>query len=147
MKQGDPLEPSSSSFINSYPPFIEPQVSLPCSQQPATGSYPELHKSSPYPSRFLKIYFNIIITFMLRISKSSLHFRLPSVRCKISVRILCFTSRILFLKFHFNIITTFMLRISKLSLHFRLSNVGCTIRVCILCFTSRIWFCRLILKL
>jgi len=31
----------------SSPPSMEPQVSLPCSQQPASGTYPEPHKSNP----------------------------------------------------------------------------------------------------
>jgi hypothetical protein len=41
---------------------MEPEGSLPHSQQPATSPYPEPYQSSPYPpSHFLKIHFNIIL--------------------------------------------------------------------------------------
>jgi hypothetical protein len=40
---------------------MEPEGSLPHSQQPATCPYPEPYHSSPCPpSHFLKIHFNII---------------------------------------------------------------------------------------
>jgi hypothetical protein len=32
----------------SPPPFMQPEVSSSCSQQPITGPYPELDESSPY---------------------------------------------------------------------------------------------------
>jgi hypothetical protein len=42
--------------------FVEPEGSVPYSQQSATGPYPELDESSPYlPILFSKIHFNIII--------------------------------------------------------------------------------------
>jgi hypothetical protein len=41
---------------------MEPEDSLPHSQQPATSPYPEPDRSSPCPpSHFLKIHFNIIL--------------------------------------------------------------------------------------
>ena len=50
---------------------MEPEGSLPHSQQPATCPYPEPDKSSPCPpSHYLKIHFNII---------PHLHQGLPSV--------------------------------------------------------------------
>jgi hypothetical protein len=37
-----------------------PEGSLPCSQQPSTGPYPEPDRSSPYDPILSKIYFNIV---------------------------------------------------------------------------------------
>jgi hypothetical protein len=31
-----------------FPPFMEPEGSVPCSQEPATDSYPKLDASSPH---------------------------------------------------------------------------------------------------
>jgi hypothetical protein len=39
---------------------MEPEVSLPCSQEPSTGAYPEPDQSSPYHPILSKIHFNII---------------------------------------------------------------------------------------
>jgi hypothetical protein len=39
---------------------MEPVGSLPCSQEPSTGPYPEPDQSSPYHPILSKIYFNII---------------------------------------------------------------------------------------
>jgi hypothetical protein len=52
-KQTSFTEQSSSceenhSASQETPTFMEPEVSLPCSQQPATGPYPELDASSPH---------------------------------------------------------------------------------------------------
>jgi hypothetical protein len=42
---------------------MEPECSLPHSQQPATCPYPEPDQSSPCPpSHFLKIHYNIILS-------------------------------------------------------------------------------------
>jgi hypothetical protein len=43
---------------------MKPEGSLPCLQGPATGSYPEPDKSSPYHSILPKIHFNIILTYV-----------------------------------------------------------------------------------
>jgi hypothetical protein len=41
---------------------METEGSLPCSQKPSTGPYPEPDESSPYrPSYFCQIHFNIIL--------------------------------------------------------------------------------------
>jgi len=48
---------------------MEPEGSLPCSQEPAIGPYPEPNESSPYhPTYFSKIHSNIILPPMLRSS-------------------------------------------------------------------------------
>jgi hypothetical protein len=42
---------------------MEPEDSLPCSQEPSTGPYPELDRRSPYhpiPSYLSQISFNIV---------------------------------------------------------------------------------------
>jgi hypothetical protein len=42
---------------------MEPEVSIPCSQEPSTGPYPELYQSNPIhsiPSYLSKIHFNIV---------------------------------------------------------------------------------------
>jgi len=42
------MENSRSASWEIPPPFTEPEGSLPCSQQPATGSYPETDASSQH---------------------------------------------------------------------------------------------------
>jgi hypothetical protein len=34
-------------LVKELPPFMEPEASLPCSQQPATGLYPEQDATRP----------------------------------------------------------------------------------------------------
>jgi hypothetical protein len=43
------------------PPFMEPESSLPCSEQPATGLFPESDESSLHSETPFKIRFNIIL--------------------------------------------------------------------------------------
>jgi hypothetical protein len=42
-------EADSNSANQEIPSFMESEDSLPCSQEPATGPYPESHKPSSYP--------------------------------------------------------------------------------------------------
>jgi hypothetical protein len=35
-------------LVNTFPPFIEPSVSITCSQEPSSGSYPEVDEYSPH---------------------------------------------------------------------------------------------------
>jgi hypothetical protein len=54
---------------------LEPEGSLPCSQEPAAGSDPELDQSSPrHPILFSKIHFNIILPPTPGSSEWSLYF-------------------------------------------------------------------------
>jgi hypothetical protein len=39
----------SFSWSRSFPPFMEPEGSMPCSQEAATVTYPEPDETSPYP--------------------------------------------------------------------------------------------------
>jgi hypothetical protein len=39
---------------------MEPEGSLPCSQEPSTGAYPELDSIHTIPSYLHKIHFNIV---------------------------------------------------------------------------------------
>ena len=48
-------------LVKKFPAFLEPEVSSPYSQVPATCPYPEPNPSSPHnPAHFLKIHLNII---------------------------------------------------------------------------------------
>jgi len=51
MEQGHPWEANNQLFKKS-PPFMEPERSLPYSQEPAIGPYPEPDASSPQLSAF-----------------------------------------------------------------------------------------------
>jgi len=44
---------------------MEPEVSLPCSQETATGLYPEPDASIPHPHTILRIHFNTILSSVL----------------------------------------------------------------------------------
>jgi hypothetical protein len=61
MEQG-PSWKADSRSVSELPRLLwTPKISLPCSQQPATGPYPEPDKSSPHIStHFPKINSNII---------------------------------------------------------------------------------------
>jgi hypothetical protein len=49
MEQGASWEADSHSAGQEIPqPFTEPEGSLPCSQEPATGSFPEPDEFSPH---------------------------------------------------------------------------------------------------
>jgi hypothetical protein len=40
---------------------MQPESSLQCSQEHATGPYSEVHETSPHPYTLIKIHFNIIL--------------------------------------------------------------------------------------
>jgi len=54
---------------------MEPEGSLLCSQEPATGTYPEQDVSSPHPHNYFKIRSNIILPSTSRSSEWSTPFR------------------------------------------------------------------------
>jgi hypothetical protein len=65
-----------AQLVKNSSPFMEPEGLLPCSQQPATGPYPEPDASSPQlRPYFPKIHSNIILSPMLRSSENCLPFR------------------------------------------------------------------------
>ena len=67
-----------SQLVKKFLHFMEPKVSLPHSQVPATYPYPEPAQSTPCPtSHFLKIYLSIILPSMPASSKWSLFFKFP----------------------------------------------------------------------
>jgi hypothetical protein len=49
MEQSPSWEAKSLSYSRNPPSFMEPQGSLPCSQKPATGPYPEADETNPHP--------------------------------------------------------------------------------------------------
>jgi hypothetical protein len=58
---------------------MEPEGSLPCSQNPATGPYPEpAESSSPHRSLLSKVHLNVILSPTLRSSQWSCPFGPPN---------------------------------------------------------------------
>jgi hypothetical protein len=61
MKLSPSWETASWAGTQKFPQyFMEPEGSLPCSQDPSTGPYPEPDRSSPYHPNLSKIHFKII---------------------------------------------------------------------------------------
>jgi hypothetical protein len=61
---------------------MEPECSLPCSQQPTTSFYPECHESILHPpTYFFKIHFNTVLPLTPKSSKWSLLFRVADLNC------------------------------------------------------------------
>jgi hypothetical protein len=57
-------------YAGKYPFLMESEGSLSCSQEPATGPYPEQDESTTHLSSLLfNIHFNIILPFMEKSSK------------------------------------------------------------------------------
>jgi hypothetical protein len=57
---------------------MEPENSLPCSQEPATGTYPEPNKFNQQPVMLFKTNFNLILLSMPRSPRRSLSFRVSN---------------------------------------------------------------------
>jgi hypothetical protein len=76
MKQSRPWEANSRSDSRNCQPSVEPECSLPCSQKPAIGPYPETTESNPiqtFPRSLCKIHFNVLAS-----SPRSSKYSLPS---------------------------------------------------------------------
>jgi hypothetical protein len=76
---------------------MEPEGSLPHSQQPATCFYPEADSVQPMSSDFLKIHFNIILPSRTTYSKLSLSLRFPLYAPLLSLLHLAWLYRYLYL--------------------------------------------------
>jgi hypothetical protein len=60
---------------------MEPEGSLPCSQEPSTGPYPESDQSNPYYP-ILKIHFNIVHpSYVLVFPVVSFLLAFPTISC------------------------------------------------------------------
>jgi len=71
---------SIAQLIIHSPLCIQPEVSLPCSRQSATGPYPELHAYSPHPlTLFPKIHSSILYLCLGLQSSFSLHVFRPII--------------------------------------------------------------------
>ena len=69
---------TGSQLVKKFPTIMQPEGSLPHSQQPATCPYPEPARSSPCPHiHFLKICLNIIFPSRPGFSKWCLSLRFP----------------------------------------------------------------------
>jgi hypothetical protein len=38
-----------AQLVKKFPPFMDPEGSLPCSQRPDNGAYPKPYKANPHP--------------------------------------------------------------------------------------------------
>lgn len=56
MEQSRPWEDDNHSASNKFSCLMEPRGSLPCTQEPSIGPWPEVHGPSPHPQ--LKMQFN-----------------------------------------------------------------------------------------
>jgi hypothetical protein len=96
MEQSPPWEAHSHSASQEIPPtFMEPEDSLPCSQQPTTGHCPKPDAFSLHlPTHYPKIYSNIIfhLRLGLHVVSSLLVFRLQFL-CISNFSHACYTSR------------------------------------------------------
>jgi hypothetical protein len=68
---------------------MEPEVSLPCSQEPTTSSYPELDESTPYhPVLFLYDPYNIVTCIPIARQRLGKHIPATNVHSKIGCPLL-----------------------------------------------------------
>lgn len=59
-----------------FMPFVEPEDSSPCPQEPTAGPYPESIESSSYPDILFKIHLNIIVPRQPSSHEASLKFKI-----------------------------------------------------------------------
>jgi hypothetical protein len=82
MKDGHSSEANSTLSQSNSSPFVEPNGSLPWSQETATGPYPKPEESNPQPSRLFPHYpFKYFSPPTDTSSEWSLPFRLSDQNC------------------------------------------------------------------
>jgi hypothetical protein len=70
------------SYSRTSQNFMEPEGSLPCSQEPSTCPYPEPDESSPYHPHLISPTFILILSTYLRLGLPSGHFlAFPPISC------------------------------------------------------------------